>query len=45
MNDEDRTAFYATPLTAYKLSVLFEDVQRHFELGEFAARGGRRRGR
>lgn len=38
MSDEDRKAFYKTPLPSYKLGILFEDVQRHFELGEFAPR-------
>lgn len=36
MSDEDRSTFYKTPLAAFKLQVLFEDVQRHFELGEYA---------
>jgi hypothetical protein len=38
MSEEDRRAFYKTPLASYKLGILFEDVQRHFELGEFAKR-------
>lgn len=36
MSDEDRKAFYRTPLAGYKLALLFEDVQEHFELGPFA---------
>lgn len=36
MSDEDRTAFYRTPMASFKLGILFEDVQRHFKLGEFA---------
>jgi hypothetical protein len=36
MSAEDRKAFYTTPLASYKLGVLFEDVQRHFELGTYA---------
>lgn len=36
MSDEDRKAFYDTPLASYKLGLLFDDVQRHFELGEYA---------
>lgn len=36
MSDEDRKAFYGSPLASYKLSILFDDVQRHFELGEYA---------
>lgn len=36
MSDEDRKLFYGTPMAAYKLPILFDDVQRHFELGEYA---------
>lgn len=36
MSPEDRKAFYGTPLPSFKLGILFEDVQRHFKLGEFA---------
>jgi hypothetical protein len=38
MSDEDRKAFYGTPLAAYKLGILFEDVVKHFDLGENAKR-------
>lgn len=38
MSAEDRKAFYATPLASYKLNLLFDDVQKHFELGEYAKR-------
>jgi len=36
MSDEDRAKFYLTPLASKLLNVLFEDVQRHFELGAYA---------
>lgn len=38
MSPEDRKAFFETPLASYKLGILFEDVQKHFELGEYANR-------
>ncbi len=38
MSDEHRREFYKTPLASYKLVILFEEVQRHFKLGEFADR-------
>jgi hypothetical protein len=34
MSDDDRRIFYGTPLAAYKLALLFQDVMRHFEIGE-----------
>lgn len=43
MSDEDRKVFYETPLAAFKLGLLFEDVQRHFELGQPAGKRNRRR--
>lgn len=42
MSVEDRDRFYATPLASFKLEILFEDVQKHFELGEHAPSSKRR---
>lgn len=42
MSDADRDRFYATPLASWKLEILFEDVQKHFELGEYAPSSRRR---
>lgn len=33
MSDEDRKAFYATPLATYRVGFLFDDILKHFELG------------
>jgi hypothetical protein len=38
MSEEDRKTFYKTPMAAFKLPILFDDVQRHFELGEYATK-------
>lgn len=42
MSEEDGKAFRETPLAAYKVGLLFEDVQKHFDLGEYASRPRRR---
>lgn len=36
MSAEDREKFYTTPLASKLLNALFDDVQRHFELGQHA---------
>lgn len=38
MSEDDRKRFYAIPLASNKLGILFEDVQKHFQLGEHRRR-------
>lgn len=43
MSEEDKLAFYAIPLASHKLEFLFDDVQKHFEIGPYASKRRRTR--